>query len=151
LGASPLLTTSVFFQGFFDIAKVVIIHNNMSKKWLPSQGNMLANLAIKIWNKNLQSSFYISSYLLNCFFRNSGDLFFFGRGSFLVIGTFQNTLHSIYFFVSTFRWYFANLKIRLLIIVTMGYYLPHFLKKRRIFAYLTRNCFLGNFWMNVIF
>ncbi len=151
MGALPLLTTSVFFQGFLYIAKVVIIHTNVLKKWLPSQGNMLANLAIKIWNTNLQSSFYISSYLLKNNCRNCGDLFFFCEG--VIFGD-RNLLKytSFYLFLFFhFLRYFANLKIRLLIIVTMGYYLPHFIVLKEKFHLFDDKLFFGKFWMNVIF
>jgi hypothetical protein len=51
LGALPLLTTSVFFQGFFDIAKVVIIHTNMSNI---SVNKILWNLFHKIWTFDVE-------------------------------------------------------------------------------------------------
>ncbi len=138
---------------------------------------MLANLAIKIWNTNLQSSFYISSYLRKFFVEILAICSFCEGVIFWWWEPFK--IHFIFFHFLFFHFLaifcqFKNkaanhcnngllptssaflcwrLKDNTQIILQKGQWLgglarvvlPHFFKKKRNFAFLTINYFLGNF------
>ncbi len=126
---------------------------------------MLANLAIKIGNANIQSSFYVSGYLLKTNLRTSGNLFFLWGGHFWCFEPFKIHFNFFLFLFYNFLAIFFQFKNKatnhcnngLLLPTssaflcwrlkdnTTGVVLPHFKKKKRISAFLMINCFLGNF------